>query len=108
MSTLEIIILVSFSILMMSAPFIVLLYASYVVDTNTKLKAYIIENGHDGMVYIDKPSFVRRVRGIQNTTGWIGCTPIYDKSNKRCVIYNDGISYESAKKLLDKGRDKKI
>ncbi len=39
MRTLGIIILVSFGILMMSAPFIVMLYASYVVDTNTKLKA---------------------------------------------------------------------
>lgn len=59
MSTLGIIILVSFSILIKSAPFIVLLYVIYVVDTNTKLKTYIIENGHDGMIYIDKPSFVR-------------------------------------------------
>lgn len=106
MSTLGIIILVSFGILMTETPFILLLYASYVVDTNMKLKSYIIENSHDGMIYIDKPSFVRRVRGIQNTTGWIGCTPIYDKSKKRCVIYNDGVSYESAKKLLGK-EDKK-
>lgn len=102
MSTLGLIIILTFGILITGAPFISLLYASYVIDTNTKLKAYIIDNFHDGMTYIDKPSFVRRVRGIQNTTGWIGCTPIYDKNKKRCVIYNDGVSYESAKKLLDK------